>query len=229
MTPLVRLEAVAMRFATESNPEYAVFGDINLSISAGERVALIGRNGSGKSTLLRVMARIFAPSAGAVHWAPGVSVSMLSLGLGFRPDLTGRDNAMLSCLLLGLSRKEAKASVEQIADFCEIGAFFDEPVRTYSSGMRARLGFGSALMNRSQVILIDETLSVGDTFFRDKAREALQKELTEERAVVLVTHGEQQVRRLCGRAVLLEDGAVMADGNPADVLAQYAALPASQG
>ncbi|MDA0631345.1 MAG: ATP-binding cassette domain-containing protein, partial [Proteobacteria bacterium] len=184
MTSLVRLEAVSMRFATESNPEYAVFGDINLSISAGERVAVIGRNGSGKSTLLRVMARIFAPSGGVVHWATGVSVSMLSLGLGFRPDLTGRDNAMLSCLLLGLSRKEAKASVEQIADFCEIGAFFDEPVRTYSSGMRARLGFGSALMNRSQVILIDETLSVGDTFFRDKAREALQKELTEERAVV---------------------------------------------
>lgn len=217
-----------MRFSTASNPKYAVFGDINLSISAGERVALVGRNGSGKSTLLRVMARIFAPSAGAVHWAPGVSVSMLSLGLGFRPDLTGRDNALLSCLLLGLSRKEAKASVERIAAFCEIGTFFDEPVRTYSVGMRARLGFGSALMNRSQVILIDETLSVGDIFFREKAREALERELTEERAVVLVTHSEQQVRRLCARAVLLEGGTMMADGDPGEVLAQYTALSASQ-
>jgi len=228
MTALVALEAVCMRFVTESNPEYSVFGGINLSISAGERIALIGRNGSGKSTLLRVMARIFAPSAGYVHWAPGVSVSMLSLGLGFRPDLTGRDNALLSCLLLGLSRKEAKASVERIAAFCEIGAFFDEPVRTYSLGMRARLGFGSALMNRSQVILIDETLSVGDTFFREKAREALEKELTEERAMVLVTHGEQQVQRLCRRAVLLEGGTMMADGDPGEVLAQYTALSASQ-
>src|SRR6056300_518137 len=99
MTALVALEAVCMRFVTKSNPEYPVFGGINLSISAGERIALIGRNGSGKSTLLRVMARIFAPSAGNVHWAPGVSVSMLSLGLGFRPDLTGRDNALLSCML----------------------------------------------------------------------------------------------------------------------------------
>ena len=227
MTALVTLKDVSMRFATESNRDYAVFGGINFSIGAGERVAVIGRNGSGKSTLLRVMARIFAPSAGSVEWAPGVSVSMLSLGLGFRPDLTGRDNALLSCMLLGLSRKEAKASVKHIEAFCEIGAFFDEPVYTYSAGMRARLGFGSALMNRSQVILIDETLSVGDTFFRDKAREALQEKLTEERAVVLVTHGEQQVRRLCGRAVLLEGGTMLADGAPDEVLAEYAALATS--
>ena len=226
MTALVTLKDVSMHFATESNRDYAVFGGINFSIGAGERVAVIGRNGSGKSTLLRVMARIFAPSAGSVEWAPGVSVSMLSLGLGFRPDLTGRDNALLSCMLLGLSRTEAKASVKHIEAFCEIGAFFDEPVYTYSAGMRARLGFGSALMNRSQVILIDETLSVGDTFFRDKAREALQEKLTEERAVVLVTHGEQQVRRLCGRAVLLEGGTMLADGAPDEVLAEYAALAA---
>ena len=224
MTRLVTLTDVAMRFTTESNPEYVVFGGINLSISAGERVALIGRNGTGKSTLLRVMARIFAPSSGSVHWAPGVSVSMLSLGLGFRMDLTGRDNALLSCLLLGLSRREAKASVERIAAFCELGAFFDEPVYAYSAGMRARLGFGSALMNRSQVILIDETLSVGDKFFREKAREALEQDLAEDRAVVIVTHNEQQVRRLCGRAVLLEGGLTVADGMPADVLAEYAAL-----
>ena len=221
MTALVTLKDVSMQFATESNRDYAVFGGINFSICAGERVAVIGRNGSGKSTLLRVMARIFAPSAGSVEWAPVVSVSMLSLVLGFRPDLTGRDNALLSCMLLGLSRTEAKASVKHIEAFCEIGAFFDEPVYTYSAGMRARLGFGSALMNRSQVILIDETLSVGDTFFRDKAREALQEKLTEERAVVLVTHAEQQVRHLCGRAVLLEGGIMLADGVPDEVLAEY--------
>ena len=226
MTALVTLKDVSMHFATESNRDYAVFGGINFSITAGERVAVIGRNGSGKSTLLRVMARIFAPSSGSVEWAPGVSVSMLSLGLGFRPDLTGRDNALLSCMLLGLSRKEAKASVKHIEAFCEIGAFFDEPVHTYSAGMRARLGFGSALMNRSQVILIDETLSVGDTFFRDKAREALKQQLSEERAVVLVSHGEQAVKRLCGRAVLIESGSILSEGDPTEVLADYLALSA---
>lgn len=222
MTALVTLKDVSMWFATESNRAYAVFGGINFSIGAGERVAVIGRNGSGKSTLLRVMARIFAPSAGSVEWAPGVSVSMLSLGLGFRPDLTGRDNALLSCMLLGLSRREAKASVKHIEAFCEIGAFFDEPVYTYSAGMRARLGFGSALMNRSQVILIDETLSVGDTFFRERARDALSEKLTEDRAVVLVSHGEKQVRSLCERAVLLDRGELISMGSADKVLAEYA-------
>jgi len=150
-------------------------------------------------------------------------VSLLTLGLGFRPDLSGRDNAYLSCLLLGLSRDEATQSLSQIEAFCDIGTFFDEPVRFYSAGMRARLGFGTALMNRSQVILIDETLSVGDQQFREKAREALERELAGDRSVVLVSHAEQQVQRLCQRAVLLENGVIAADGNPDDVLAEYAA------
>ncbi len=224
MTPLVTLANVSMSFANGSNPDHAVFGGIDLNISAGERIALIGRNGSGKSTLLKVMARIFAPSAGSVVWAPGVSVSLLSLGLGFRPDLTGRDNALLSCMLLGLSRREAKARLNGIEEFCEIDKFFDEPVYTYSAGMRARLGFASALMNQSQVVLIDETLSVGDAFFRDKAREALREKMTEDRAFVLVTHAEQDAQRLCDRAVLLDSGAVMCEGDTSSVLAMYSNL-----
>jgi lipopolysaccharide transport system ATP-binding protein len=222
VTALLRLEAVSMQFATESNPEYEVFSGIDLTVNPGERVAILGRNGSGKSTLLRIMARIFAPTSGRVEWAPGTSVSLLSLGLGFSPHLSGRDNAFLSCLLLGLSRKEARNSLERIEDFCELGAFFDEPVHTYSTGMRARLGFATALLNRSQVILIDEILSVGDRVFRDKARNALEHELSEDRAVVLVSHGEEQVRRLCERAILLEQGVLAAEGTCADVLARYA-------
>lgn len=223
MTALISLEAVSIRFATGSNSDYSVFSDINLSISAGERVALIGRNGSGKSTLLRVMARIFAPSSGIVHWAPGVSVSMLSLGLGFRSDLTGRENALLSCLLQGLTRSDAKKAVPAIAEFCELGDFFDRPVYTYSTGMRARLGFGSALVNRSAVILIDETLGVGDAVFREKARAALLKELTDDRAVVLVSHAEAQIKSLCTSAVFLGEGAVISAGEPRAVLSDYAA------
>ncbi len=223
MTALLNLTDVSMHFSREADAKYAVFGGINLTIGAGECVALIGRNGSGKSTLLRVMARIFAPTSGSVSWAPGVAVSLLTLGLGFRPDLSGRDNAFLSCLLMGLSRKEAVESLPHIEAFCEIGTFFDEPVSSYSAGMRARLGFGTALMNRSQVILIDETLSVGDQQFREKARDALEQELAGDRSVVLVSHAEQQIQRLCQRAVLLQDGAIAAEGSPDDVLAAYAA------
>ena len=223
MTALLTLTDVSMHFNCEADSRYAVFGGINLTVDAGECVALVGRNGSGKSTLLRVMAKIFAPTSGSVIWAPGVAVSLLTLGLGFRPDLSGRDNAYLSCLLMGLSRDEAAESLPQIEAFCDIGTFFDEPVRSYSAGMRARLGFGTALVNRSEVILIDETLSVGDQQFREKAREALEQELAGDRSVVLVSHAEQQIQRLCQRAVLLQDGAIVAEGNPEDVLATYAA------
>ena len=211
MTALLTLTDVSMHFTREADSRYAVFGGINLTVDAGECVALVGRNGSGKSTLLRVMAKIFAPTSGRVSWAPGVAVSLLTLGLGFRPDLSGRDNAYLSCLLMGLSRDEAAESLPQIETFCDIGTFFDEPVRSYSAGMRA-LGFGTALVNRSEVILIDETLSVGDQQFREKAREALEQELAGDRSVVLVSHAEQQIQRLCQRAVLLQDGAIVAEG-----------------
>lgn len=227
MTALLSLTGVSMHFSREADSRYAVFGGINLTVSAGECVALVGRNGSGKSTLLRVMAKIFAPTSGSVSWAPGVAVSLLTLGLGFRPDLSGRDNAFLSCLLMGLSRKEAKEALSDIEAFCELGQFFDEPVNKYSAGMRARLGFGTALMNRSQVVLIDETLSVGDAFFREKARIALEQEFNEHRAVVLVSHAEQQVERLCDRAILLEQGEITAEGHPGAVLAAYADLTAN--
>ena len=221
MTALLQLTDVSMQFATDADPQYTVFRGVNLSIQAGDRVAVVGRNGSGKSTLLRVMARIFAPTSGRVEWADGVSVSLLSLGLGFNPVLSGRDNAYLSCLLVGLSQKEALESLERIEAFCELGSFFTEPVHTYSAGMRARLGFGTALENRSQVILIDEVLSVGDRAFREKARETLEQELSGDRAVVLVSHAEEQIQHLCQRAILLEQGSVVAEGDCTEVLARY--------
>ena len=215
-----------MCFRSKEGQRHTVFDGIDLRLYPSECLAVVGRNGSGKSTLLRVMARILAPTAGSVDWAPGVTASLLSLGLGFNPELSGRDNAFLSCLLMGLSRKDAAQSLDSIESFCEIGDFFDQPVRSYSTGMRARLGFGTALMNRSSVILIDETLSVGDAFFRDKARSALQQEFLENRAVVLVSHAERQIKRMSSRVVLLEKGKILSDGDPDSVLKEYAALPA---
>ena len=226
MTALLTLRQVSMHFRSKEGQRHTVFDGIDLSLNAGECLAVVGRNGSGKSTLLRVMARILAPTVGSVDWAPGVTASLLSLGLGFNSDLSGRDNAFLSCLLMGLSKKDAAQSLDNIESFCEIGDFFDKPVRSYSTGMRARLGFGTALMNRSSVILIDETLSVGDAFFREKARSALQQEFLENRAVVLVSHAEPQIKQLSSRVVLLEKGKILSDGDPDSVLEEYAALPA---
>ena len=223
MSPLLTLEDVSMLYAMRGEREgsdHVVFENISLELAPGERLGIIGRNGVGKSTLLRIMAKIFAPTSGVVSWATGATVSLLSLGLGFRPDLTGSENALLSCLLQGLSKADAKNSLEGIEDFAELGDFYHQPVKTYSIGMRARLGFATALMNRSNVILIDEVLSVGDQIFRLKATAALKDQMTEDRGVVIVSHAEQQIKNLCGNAVWL-DGKTVAVGAPDDVFQKY--------
>jgi lipopolysaccharide transport system ATP-binding protein len=212
-----------MRYPLSSSPDgwYRVFEAVNFELYPGERVGIVGRNGVGKSTLLQLMARIFAPTSGSVVWAPGTSVSLLSLGVGFRSDLTGRENALLSCLLQGHSKNDAMGLLPDIETFCELGQFFDQPVNTYSSGMRARLGFGTALLNRSSVILIDEILGVGDTTFRKKARGALQQQLAAERSVVIVSHADFQIKSLCHRAVWFDAGGLKQMGDSGSVLDAY--------
>ena len=225
MSVLVRLSDVAIRYPLASGgwkQQHIVFEGLNFSLNAGECVGLIGANGVGKSTLLRVMAKILAPSVGKVDWAPGVSASLLSLGLGFRPDLTGEENALLANLLQGMNKQDARRALSDIAVFCELGDYFYQPVKTYSSGMRARLGFATALMNRSQVILIDEVLSVGDQAFRGKAREAMKSQFSEDRAAVIVSHAEQQLKLLCSRVVWLGQSGIQRDGAPDVVLNAYA-------
>lgn len=225
MSAVMALSDVAMRFPLASGAgeqQHVVFEGLDFSLSAGECVGLVGANGVGKSTLLRVMAKILAPSTGKVEWATGVSASLLSLGLGFRPDLTGEENALLANLLQGMSKRDAQQALNDIAPFCELGDYFYQPVRTYSSGMRARLGFATALMNRSQVILIDEVLSVGDQRFRVKAREALKSQFSEDRAAVIVSHAEQQLKLLCSRVVWLGQSGIQRDGEPEGVLSAYA-------
>ena len=169
MSMLLTLENVGMHFAVRPDHEagqHTVFEGINLTLSEGDRLGVVGRNGAGKSTLLRIMAKIYAPATGSVTWAPEVTVSLLSLGLGFKNELTGRDNAYLAGLLQGLTKNDAKQSLSSIEVFCELGDYFDEPVKTYSAGMRARLGFATALLNNASVLLIDEVLSVGDKEFK---------------------------------------------------------------
>ena len=179
---------------------YQAFENIDLDIYRGETLGIVGRNGAGKSTLLRVIAGIIRPDSGQVinH---GVSVSLLALQAGFDPELPGRDNAIINGMLLGYSKKQVEAKIDEISDFSELGNFFDEPVKTYSSGMRSRLGFSVAMYLRPDVLLLDEVLSVGDAQFKKKAEMEILKKCMSDQTIVIVSHSERQLNETCTRVI----------------------------
>ena len=203
--------------------DHRVLNNLDLEIQQGERIGLVGRNGAGKSTLLRIIGGIYPPAGGTVWRDPKKTVALLTLGLGFKGDLSGRDNALLAAMLQGMTRREAKQRLDAIGDFTELGEFFEQPVKTYSSGMRSRLGFATGLLLDTDILLLDEILAVGDQGFRQKAREALNDRLAPDKTVILVHHMEQAIKETCHRAVWLEQGQVRDDGNAAEVLAAYSA------
>lgn len=224
MTNLIELSNISMSYGVSpaSSPKHRkVLDNISLGIRDGDRLGIVGRNGSGKSTLLRIMAKIFSPDSGQVIWSSGTTVSLLSLGVGFRNELTGRENAMMVGMLQGLTKGEAKNRLSAIEDFCDIGEYFDAPVKTYSAGMRSRLGFATALLNSAGVILIDEVLSVGDRDFTERARKAISQKISATKAIVLVSHSEPQIMNICNRAIWLDQGAVAAEGSPRSILESY--------
>lgn len=198
-----------------------VLNEVSLQLYEGETLGIIGRNGVGKTTLLRLMAGIIGPTHGKVRIHPGKSASLLTLGLGFKADLSGRDNALLAAMLQGSSRKEAKSFLSSIKEFSELGDSFDEPVKDYSSGMRARLAFTTALMTHVDILLVDEILSVGDAHFREKAENAMKGRITGGQTVVFVSHMAEQVKKLCDRVVWLDKGRVVSIGPAADVVDAY--------
>ena len=200
-----------------------VLNNLDLEIQQGERIGLVGRNGAGKSTLLRIIGGIYPPAGGTVWRDPKKTVALLSLGLGFKGDLSGRDNALLAAMLQGMSRREARKRLDAIGEFTELGEFYEQPVKTYSSGMRSRLGFATGLLLDTDILLLDEILAVGDHLFRQKARQALKELLSPDKTVILVHHMEQAIKETCHRAVWLEQGQVRDDGSVAEVLAAYAA------
>lgn len=168
--PLISLQNVGCSFYVRKSRlslnKVEALKDVTLDIFEGETLGLIGHNGAGKSTLLQILARILTPTSGKLVIREGISISLLTLQLGFSPELTGRENAILGAMYLGYSRKEAQARLEKILDFAEIGAWADEPTRTYSTGMQARLGFAVALEMAPDIMLIDEILGVGDAYFQ---------------------------------------------------------------
>lgn len=188
----------------KSNKFWALH-NISFSVYRSETVGVIGRNGAGKSTLLRVLAGIIQPDIGSIARA-NVTVMMQSLGAGFDPRLTGRQNISLSGLLLGMDKQHIVQRIEKIIELADIGDFIDEPVKHYSSGMRARLGFSIAYYVDTDVILIDEALAAGDYAFQAKASELIKGKIKSDRTVVLVTHSMDTVRELCDRVIWIENG-----------------------
>ena len=224
-SPLISLTDVGFTYRTLSGlfsiEKYQALNSINLEIRPGEALGIIGSNGSGKSTLLKVLARIYEPDEGKIVYNAN-KISLLSLALGFDARLSGFDNAILSSMLLGATLREAKQKVEGIIEFSELGEFASHPVRTYSSGMRARLGFSVALNMKADVLLIDEALAVGDAKFKAKSEKAIVERVTSSQTVVLVSHSGAQINRLCDRAVWIEKGEIVEQGNTDFVTGQYA-------
>jgi len=222
---MLQLEDVSLSYPSRrksfDHGAHHVLDRVSLQVFEGETLGIIGRNGVGKSTTLRLMAGILAPTSGSVWQRPGKSASLLTIGLGFRPDLSGRDNATLAAMLQGATARQARSFLEEIKEFSELGDSFEEPVKTYSSGMLARLGFTTALKTHVDILLIDEVLSVGDALFREKAEAAMKSRISGDQTVVFVSHMEGQVREVCDRAICLYEGAVLAEGDPAAVLDAY--------
>lgn len=199
---------------------HEVLKGVSLSIQKGEVVGLIGENGSGKSTLLKLMTKIIYPDKGSIEIKGKVS-SLLELGAGFHPDMTGRENIYTNASIFGLSKKEIDARLEKIIEFSELGEFIDNPVRTYSSGMYMRLAFSVAINVDADILLVDEILAVGDASFQAKCFNKMQEIKSEGKTIVIVSHDTGSIERLCDRAVWIDEGHKRLDDFPHDVIAVY--------
>jgi lipopolysaccharide transport system ATP-binding protein len=222
--PLLSLSQVGLAFRQGGlglrRRRFWVLRDVSFEIRAGETLGVIGRNAAGKSTLLRLLAGIIRHDRGTLI-NRAASISLLSLQAGFVPYLSGRQNAILGGMLLGLRRAEVEARMEAIIAFSELGAFIDQPLHTYSSGMRVRLGFSVAYQVDPDILLIDEVLGVGDEAFRAKSTRAMHDRIRSEKTVVVVSHAIETIRALCDRAIWIDEGVTRAVGETAAVLEQY--------
>lgn len=207
-------------FKRNKKQKREVLKDINLTIKEGEAVALIGVNGSGKSTLLKLMTKIIYPNKGKIT-TNGKLTSLLELGAGFHPDFSGRENIYFNASIFGLTKKEIDERIDKIIEFSELGAYIDNPVRTYSSGMYMRLAFSVAINVNAEILLIDEILSVGDQHFQEKCFKKMNELKAEGKTMVFVTHSMESVKQLCTRAIWLYEGKIRMDGPTDKVVEEY--------
>ncbi|MBR3137742.1 ABC transporter ATP-binding protein [Candidatus Saccharibacteria bacterium] len=199
--------------------EQKVLNGINFDIRRGEFVGIVGRNGSGKSTLLKTLAKIYFPEKGSVE-INGNLIPFIELGVGFNPDLSGRENVYLNGALLGFSNKEMDAMYDEIVDFAELREFMDQKLKNYSSGMQVRLAFSIAIRAKGDILLLDEVLAVGDAAFQQKCSNYFAS-IKNHQTVVLVTHNMESVKKFCSRAILIEKGRIKLDGEPQKIAEAY--------
>ncbi len=212
--------------AAPANAYYANH-DITFNVVRGQALAIIGQNGAGKSTLLKMITGTVRPSQGQINIDGRVS-AMLELGLGFNPEFTGRQNAEMAGGLMGLSQAQLLALMPEIEAFAEIAHFFDQPLRIYSSGMQARLAFAVATAVRPDILIVDEILSVGDSYFQHRSFERIKQFKEQGTSIILVTHGMSDVRSLCDQVILLDQGKIIKQGAPDEVVDFYNALIAQK-
>ena len=221
----VRLLSLLDKSKRETVEEFWALRDVSVSVRQGEAVALVGRNGSGKSTLLKVVARLLTPTTGRVMMRPGCRVgAMIELGVGFHPELTGRDNVFLNASVFGLSRADTDAIYDRVVEYSGLAHFIDQPLKNFSSGMQARLGFAVAAHLEPDLMLIDEVFSVGDAEFQQRSVDTLRALRKRGTTLLFVSHDADAVESFCDRACLLDQGRLLLDASVQDTLEQYSAL-----
>lgn len=223
-SPIISLRNVGVRFRPRqrlfSGECFEALKDISFDLYQGDSLGIVGRNGVGKSTLLRCLGGIIRPDTGLIKNG-GYRTALLSLQLGFDSQLTGRDNAILSGMLLGFRRREIQAKLSDIISFAELEEFIDRPLYTYSTGMRARLGFSVAFYLEPDVLLIDEVLAVGDSNFKKKSMTVMEEKIRSDRTIVMVSHQAGIIKKLCNRAVWIEHGMTKMEGGAEPVVQAY--------
>lgn len=197
-----------------------VLDGISFSVKKGESIGLVGRNGCGKSTTLKLLTRIMYPDSGTISVKGRVS-ALIELGAGFHPDMSGRENIYINAAIFGLSRKEIDSRLDSIIEFSELGQYIDNPVRTYSSGMYMRLAFSVAINVDADVLFVDEILAVGDIAFQEKCFRKLQEIKEAGTTIVIVSHSLGQIEAICDRSIWINEGKIVADGNPKEVHSRY--------
>jgi len=240
MSPVVKVENVSRDFrkyyqqtfkefltdrhAKNFNKVFKALQNISFEVKEGSTLGLLGRNGSGKSTLLKIISGVLTPSQGQVI-RPVATAALLELGAGFQPDMTGLENIYLNSSILGRSKKDTELVIDDIIDFSGISEFIDTPVKFYSSGMYARLGFAIAIHTDPELLLVDEILAVGDAPFQKKCLDRIKQMQNEGRSIILVTHDTSTVENFCDSAVVLDHGKLIAQGETKKAIATYQALP----
>ena len=214
------IKELILHFGKSKNTKQHALKGINFEVKKGEFFGIVGRNGSGKSTLLKLIGGIYQPTKGSIT-VNGTLTPFIELGIGFNPELTGRENIFLNGAILGLTRKEIKAKYEEIVDFAELEKFMDQKLKNYSSGMQVRLAFSIAIQAHNDILLIDEVLAVGDAAFQRKCYNVFKDIKKSGKTVIFVTHDMGAVQEFCDRALMIEDSKMLTIGKPREVAVKY--------